>query len=70
MTVVLFYIGVGMRIREYWEALPELVVPVRIGYQPIPWRVTMYHADYGRRFLGGVKQHLQCVSSREGKYFA
>src|SRR5271166_1316143 len=45
MKVVLFCGGMGMRMREYSEALPKPMVP--IGYRPILWHVMKYYAHYG-----------------------
>jgi len=47
MKVVLFCGGMGMRMREYSEALPKPMVP--IGYRPILWHVMKYYAYYGHR---------------------
>jgi glucose-1-phosphate cytidylyltransferase len=45
MKVVLFCGGLGMRMREYSEAIPKPMVP--IGYRPILWHVMRYYAHYG-----------------------
>ena len=45
MKVVLFCGGLGMRMREYSDALPKPMVP--IGYRPILWHVMKYYAHYG-----------------------
>ncbi len=45
MKVVLFCGGLGMRLREYSEAIPKPLVPV--GYRPIVWHVMRYYAHYG-----------------------
>src|SRR6187401_1445984 len=37
----------GMRMREFSEALPKPMVP--IGYRPILWHVMKYYAHYGHR---------------------
>jgi len=47
MKVVLFCGGLGMRIREYSEAVPKPMVP--IGYRPILWHVMKYYAHYGHK---------------------
>src|SRR6201981_583598 len=47
MRVVLFCGGLGMRIREYSEAVPKPMVP--IGDRPILWRVMKYYAHYGHK---------------------
>lgn len=47
MKVVLFCGGLGMRMREYSEALPKPMVP--IGYRPILWHVMRYYAHYGHK---------------------
>jgi glucose-1-phosphate cytidylyltransferase len=45
MKVVLFCGGLGMRMREYSEAMPKPMVP--IGYRPILWHVMKYYSHYG-----------------------
>ena len=45
MKVVLFCGGLGMRMREYSEAIPKPMVT--IGYRPILWHVMKYYAHYG-----------------------
>jgi glucose-1-phosphate cytidylyltransferase len=45
MKVVLFCGGMGMRMREFSEAVPKPMVP--IGYRPILWHVMKYYAHYG-----------------------
>jgi glucose-1-phosphate cytidylyltransferase len=45
MKVVLFCGGMGMRMREYSEAVPKPMV--LIGYRPILWHVMKYYAHYG-----------------------
>lgn len=47
MKVVLFCGGMGMRMREYSEAVPKPMVP--IGYRPILWHVMKYYAYYGHK---------------------
>lgn len=47
MKVVLFCGGLGMRLREYSEAVPKPMVP--IGYRPILWHVMKYYAHYGHK---------------------
>jgi len=47
MKVVLFCGGLGMRMREFSEAMPKPMVP--IGYRPILWHVMKYYADHGHR---------------------
>src|SRR4051812_44963844 len=47
MKVVLFCGGMGMRMREYSEAVPKPMVP--IGYRPIIWHVMKYYAHYGHK---------------------
>jgi glucose-1-phosphate cytidylyltransferase len=37
----------GMRMREYSEAMPKPMVP--IGYRPILWHVMKYYAHYGHK---------------------
>jgi glucose-1-phosphate cytidylyltransferase len=45
MKVVIFCGGLGMRLREYSEAVPKPMVPV--GYRPILWHVMRYYAHFG-----------------------
>jgi glucose-1-phosphate cytidylyltransferase len=45
MKVVLFCGGLGMRLRDFSEAIPKPMVPV--GYRPILWHVMRYYAHYG-----------------------
>ena len=45
MKVVLFCGGLGMRMREYSEAIPKPMV--NIGYRPILWHVMKYYAYFG-----------------------
>jgi glucose-1-phosphate cytidylyltransferase len=47
MKVVLFCGGMGMRLREYSEAIPKPMV--NIGYRPILWNVMRYYAHYGHK---------------------
>jgi glucose-1-phosphate cytidylyltransferase len=47
MKVVLFCGGLGMRIREYSDAIPKPMVP--IGYRPLLWHVMKYYAHYGHK---------------------
>jgi len=47
MKVVIFCGGLGMRLREYSEAIPKPMVPV--GYRPILWHVMRYYAHYGHK---------------------
>jgi glucose-1-phosphate cytidylyltransferase len=47
MKVVLFCGGLGMRLREYSEAIPKPMVPV--GYRPILWHVMRYYAHHGHK---------------------
>ena len=64
MKVVLFCGGLGMRMREYSEALPKPMVP--IGYRPILWHVMKYYAHYGH------KDFILCLGYRADvikKYF-
>jgi glucose-1-phosphate cytidylyltransferase len=44
MKVVLFCGGLGMRIREYSEAIPKPMIPV--GNQPILWHIMQYYRQY------------------------
>jgi glucose-1-phosphate cytidylyltransferase len=47
MKVVLFCGGLGMRLREYSDAIPKPMVTV--GYRPILWHVMKYYAHYGHK---------------------
>jgi glucose-1-phosphate cytidylyltransferase len=47
VKVVLFCGGLGMRMREFSEAIPKPMVP--IGYRPILWHVMKYYAHYGHK---------------------
>jgi len=47
MKVVLFCGGMGMRLREYSEAIPKPMV--KIGYRPILWHVMKYYAHFGHK---------------------
>jgi glucose-1-phosphate cytidylyltransferase len=47
MKVVLFCGGLGMRMREYSEAVPKPMVP--IGYRPMLWHLMKYYAHYGHK---------------------
>lgn len=47
MKVVIFCGGMGMRLREYSEAIPKPMVPV--GYRPIMWHVMRYYAHFGHK---------------------
>lgn len=47
MKVVLFCGGLGMRIREYSDAVPKPMVC--IGYQPILWHIMKYYAHFGHK---------------------
>lgn len=47
MKVVIFCGGLGMRLREYSEAIPKPMVPV--GYRPILWHVMRYYAHFGHK---------------------
>lgn len=47
MKVVLFCGGLGMRLRDYSEAIPKPMV--NIGYRPILWHVMKYYAYYGHK---------------------
>jgi glucose-1-phosphate cytidylyltransferase len=47
MKVVLFCGGLGMRIREYSEAIPKPMIPV--GSQPMLWHIMQYYSSYGHR---------------------
>lgn len=47
MKVVLFCGGLGMRMREFSEALPKPMVPV--GPRPVLWHLMRYYAHYGHK---------------------
>lgn len=47
MKVVIFCGGLGMRLREYSEAVPKPMVTV--GYRPIVWHIMRYYAHYGHK---------------------
>lgn len=47
MKVVLFCGGLGMRLREYSDAIPKPMVS--IGYRPILWHVMKYYAHFGHK---------------------
>jgi glucose-1-phosphate cytidylyltransferase len=47
MKVVLFCGGLGMRLREYSEAIPKPLVPV--GKHPILWHLMKYYAAFGHK---------------------
>ena len=49
MRVVLFCGGLGMRLRDYSEAIPKPMVP--IGYRPLLWHVMKYYAHFGHQRL-------------------
>lgn len=45
MKVVLFCGGLGLRLRDYGQAVPKPMVP--IGQRPILWHVMRYYAHFG-----------------------
>jgi glucose-1-phosphate cytidylyltransferase len=47
MKVVLFCGGLGMRMREFSEAIPKPMVP--IGYRPVLWHLMRYYAHHGHK---------------------
>jgi glucose-1-phosphate cytidylyltransferase len=47
MKVVIFCGGLGLRLREYSEAIPKPMVP--IGHHPILWHNMRYYAHHGHR---------------------
>jgi glucose-1-phosphate cytidylyltransferase len=47
MKVVLFCGGMGLRLREFGEAIPKPMVP--IGPRPIIWHLMKYYAHYGHK---------------------
>jgi len=47
MKVVIFCGGLGMRLREYSEAIPKPMVLV--GYRPILWHLMRYYAHFGHK---------------------
>lgn len=53
MKVVLFCGGLGMRLRDYSEAIPKPMV--HIGFRPILWHVMKYYAHFG------FKEFILCL---------
>src|SRR5438034_9745859 len=47
VKVVIFCGGLGLRLREYSEAIPKPMVP--IGSRPILWHNMRYYAHYGHK---------------------
>ena len=47
MKVVIFCGGLGMRLRDFSEAVPKPMIPV--GYRPILWHVMRYYAHFGHK---------------------
>src|SRR5579872_1309631 len=47
MKVVLFCGGMGMRLKDYSDAIPKPMV--NIGYRPILWHVMKYYAHFGHK---------------------
>jgi len=47
MKVVLFSGGLGLRLREYSDAVPKPMIP--IGVRPILWHVMRYYAAFGHK---------------------
>lgn len=47
MKVVLFCGGMGMRMRDYSEAVPKPMV--NVGYRPVLWNVMKYYAHFGHK---------------------
>ncbi len=47
MKVVLFCGGMGLRLREFSEAIPKPMVP--IGPRPIIWHLMKYYAHFGHK---------------------
>ena len=47
MKVVLFSGGLGLRLREYSDAIPKPMIP--IGVRPILWHVMRYYAAFGHK---------------------
>ena len=47
MKVVIFCGGLGMRLRDFSEAIPKPMVPV--GYRPMLWHVMRYYAHFGHK---------------------
>jgi glucose-1-phosphate cytidylyltransferase len=47
MKVVLFSGGLGLRLREYSDAIPKPMIP--IGVRPILWHVMRYYAHFGHQ---------------------
>jgi glucose-1-phosphate cytidylyltransferase len=47
MKVVLFCGGLGLRLRDFSEAIPKPMVPV--GCRPILWHIMKYYAHFGHK---------------------
>ena len=47
MKVVLFFGGLGTRLREHSEVIPKPLV--NIGYRPIMWHLMRYYAHFGHK---------------------
>jgi len=47
MKVVLFCGGLGIRVRDYSDAIPKPMIT--IGYRPILWHLMKYYAHYGHK---------------------
>ena len=47
MKVVLFCVGLGMRLRDYSDRVPKPLIDV--GPRPIVWHLMKYYAHYGHR---------------------
>jgi len=60
MKVVLFCGGLGMRLREFSDAIPKPMVP--IGYRPIIWHLMKYYAHFGH------KDFILCLGYRGDVY--
>jgi glucose-1-phosphate cytidylyltransferase len=56
MKVVLFCGGLGMRMREYPEAIPKPMVP--IGSRPMLWHIMKYYAHFGH------KDYILCLGHK------
>ena len=56
MKVVLFWGGLGTRLREHSDTIPKPLVS--IGYRPIVWHLMRYYAHYGH------KEFILCLGYR------
>jgi glucose-1-phosphate cytidylyltransferase len=67
MKVVLFCGGLGMRLREFSEAVPKPMVAV--GYRPILWHLMRYYAHFGHKdFILCLGYKGDCIKQYFLKY--